>query len=222
MSEILWLKSKDSVFKAGSLDITGGAIFHAARAEYMDGAETIKKSDIRNKYLLTLTAQKPIVITTNKLYLRPFDMESGRTLDYEKNDIALYLPNVPDDKRQENIVLGYKDSNTSHEKWDWGTVFENDFLVPFTQIKEENGSVEKNYTIRYANETIVLRNDTTGILGNFYDLKSVIDDIKYQESKKKGSSYSISFDCWYHMTEADSLASKQAMTEITEPEKPLY
>lgn len=219
MSEILWLKSKDSVFKAGSLDITGGAIFHAARAEYMDGAETIKKSDIRNKYLLTLTAQKPIVITTNKLYLRPFDMESVRTLDYEKNDIALYLPNVPDNMRQENIVLGYTDSNQSHEKWDWGTVFENDFLVPFTQIKEENGSVEKNYTIRYANETIVLRNDTTGILGNFYDLKSVIDDIKYQESKKTGSSYSISFDYWYHMTEADSLASKQAMTEITEPEK---
>ena len=219
MSEILWLKSKDSVFKAGSLDITGGAIFHAARAEYMEGAETIKKSDIRNKYLLTLTAEKPIVITTNKLYLRPFDMESGRTLDYEKNDIALYLPNVPDDKRQENIVLGYTDSNQSHEKWDWGTVFENDFLVPFTQIKEENGSVEKNYTIRYANETIVLRNDTTDILGNFYDLKSVIDDIKYQESKKTGSSYSISFDYWYHMTEADSIASERAMTEITKPEK---
>ena len=96
-------------------------------------------------------------------------MENGSSLNYAVNDIALYLPNVPDEKRQENIVLGYQDSNQSNSKWDWGTVFENDFLVPFTQIKEENGVTEKNYTIRYAKETIVLRNETTGVLGNFYD-----------------------------------------------------
>lgn len=219
ISEIIWLKSKDAMFKAGSLDITGGAIFHAPRAEYEETGKTIKRTDIHNKYLLTLTAQKPIQITTNKLYLRPFDMENGSSLNYAVNDIALYLPNVPDEKRQENIVLGYQDSNQSNSKWDWGTVFENDFLVPFTQIKEENGVTEKNYTIRYANETIVLRNETTGVLGNFYDLKSVLDDMKYQESKKTGSSYSISFDYWYHMTEADSRATKQAMTEIPDPER---
>lgn len=218
-SEVIWLKGKDSEVKIGSLDITGGTIFHAPRAEYEEQGETIHRNDIRNKYILTLTSRTPIAITTNKLYLRPVDMESGNMLDYSKDDIALYLPNVPDNKRQENIVLGYIDSDQSHAKWDWGTVFENDFLVPFTQIKEKDGSVEKNYTIRYAKETIVLRNDTTGILGNFYDLKSVLDDMKYQESKKTGSSYSISFDYWYHMTEADSLATKQAMTEIPDPQK---
>ena len=218
-SEVIWLKGKDYEVKIGSLDITGGTIFHAPRAEYEEQGETIHRNDIRNKYILTLTSRTPIAITTNKLYLRPVDMESGNMLDYSKDDIALYLPNVPDNKRQENIVLGYIDSDQSHAKWDWGTVFENDFLVPFTQIKEKDGSVEKNYTIRYAKETIVLRNDTTGILGNFYDLKSVLDDMKYQESKKTGSSYSISFDYWYHMTEADSLATKQAMTEIPDPQK---
>ena len=218
-SEVIWLKGKDSEVKVGSLDITGGTIFHAPRAEYEEQGETIRRNDIRNKYILTLTSQKPIAITTNKLYLRPVDMENGDMLDYSKDDIALYLPNVPDDKRQENIVLGYTDTDRNHDKWDWGTVFENDFLVPFTQIKEKDGSLEKNYTIRYANETIVLRNDTTGILGNFYDLKSVLDDIKYQESKKIGSNYSISFDYGYHMTEADSVATKQAMTDITSPAK---
>lgn len=218
-SEVIWLKGKDSEVKVGSLDITGGTIFHAPRAEYEEQGETIHRNDIRNKYILTLTSQKPIAITTNKLYLRPVDMESGKKLDYSKDDIALYLPNVPDDQRQENIVLGYTDNDQSHDKWDWGTVFENDFLVPFTQIKEKDGSLEKNYTIRYANETIVLRNDTTGILGNFYDLKSVLDDIKYQESKNEGSNYSISFDYGYHMTEADSIATKQAMTGITGPAK---
>ena len=210
----LFVVSPNTYFVIGSLDLSGGSIDIARRAEYEENGENISVTDIRNKYVPTLTAQKPITSTKQVIY-NP--KQCGQQND-RNNEILFYMPNVPKDKKQEYIT-GQMPTNSFMESWNgYGTYN----WVPFTdEVTRTDGSVEKNYTIRYVKNAIFLKNETTGFSGNFTNLTSLLEYMKSQEKEKSGSNYIVS---WWGtdasvFTLADSQAMKNAFTTLATPEQ---
>lgn len=95
----LFVVNPNTYFVIGSLDLSGGSIDIARRAEYEENGETISVTDIRNKYVPTLTAQKPITSNRQVIY-NP--KQCGQQND-KNNEILFYMPNVPKDKNR-NIL----------------------------------------------------------------------------------------------------------------------
>lgn len=214
MNNQLFVVNPDTYFVIGSLDLSGGSIDIARRAEYEEKGETISVTDIRNKYVPTLTAQKPITSTKQVIY-NP--KQCGQQND-RNNEILFYMPNVPKDKKQEYIT-GQMPTNSFMESWNgYGTYN----WVPFTdEVTRTDGSVEKNYTIRYVKNAIFLKNETTGFSGNFTNLTSLLEYMKSQEKERSGSNYIVS---WWGtdasvFTLADSQAMKNAFTTLATPEQ---
>ena len=210
----LFVVNPDTYFVIGSLDLSGGSIDIARRAEYEENGETISVTDIRNKYVPTLTAQKPITSTKQVIY-NP--KQCGGQND-KNNEILFYMPNVPKDKKQEYIT-DQMPNNSFMESWNrYGTYN----WVPTTdEVTRTDGSVEKNYTIRYVKNAIFLKNETTGFSGNFTNLTSLLEYMKSQEKERSGSNYIIS---WWGtdasvFTLADSQGMKNALTTLTTPEQ---
>ena len=185
MNNQLFVVNPDTYFVIGSLDLSGGSIDIARRAEYEENGENISVTDIRNKYVPTLTAQKPITSTKQVIY-NP--KQCGQQND-RNNEILFYMPNVPKDKKQEYIT-GQMPTNSFMESWNgYGTYN----WVPFTdEVTRTDGSVEKNYTIRYVKNAIFLKNETTGFSGNFTNLTSLLEYMKSQEKERSGSNYIVS------------------------------
>lgn len=214
MNNQLFVVNPDTYFVIGSLDLSGGSIDIARRAEYEENGENISVTDIRNKYVPTLTAQKPITSTKQVIY-NP--KQCGQQND-RNNEILFYMPNVPKDKKQEYIT-GQMPTNSFMESWNgYGTYN----WVPFTdEVTRTDGNVEKNYTIRYVKNAIFLKNETTGFSGNFTNLASLLEYMKSQEKEKSGSNYIVS---WWGtdasvFTLADSQAMKNAFTTLATPEQ---
>lgn len=214
MNNQLFVVNPDTYFVIGSLDLSGGSIDIARRAEYEENGENISVTDIRNKYVPTLTAQKPITSTKQVIY-NP--KQCGQQND-RNNEILFYMPNVPKDKKQEYIT-GQMPTNSFMESWNgYGTYN----WVPFTdEVTRTDGSVEKNYTIRYVKNAIFLKNETTGFSGNFTNLTSLLEYMKSQEKERSGSNYIVS---WWGtdasvFTLADSQAMKNAFTTLATPEQ---
>lgn len=214
MNNQLFVVNPDTYFVIGSLDLSGGSIDIARRAEYEEKGETISVTDIRNKYVPTLTAQKPITSTKQVIY-NP--KQCGQQND-RNNEILFYMPNVPKDRKQEYIT-GQMPTNSFMESWNgYGTYN----WVPFTdEVTRIDGSVEKNYTIRYVKNAIFLKNEITGFSGNFTNLTSLLEYMKSQEKERSGSNYIVS---WWGtdasvFTLADSQAMKNALTTLTTPEQ---
>ncbi len=210
----LFVVNPDTYFVIGSLDLSGGSIDIARRAEYEENGETISVTDIRNKYVPTLTAQKPITSTKQVIY-NPKQCDGQND---KNNEILFYMPNVPKDKKQEYIT-DQMPPNSFMESWNgYGTYN----WVPFTdEVTRTDGSVEKNYTIRYVKNAIFLKNETTGFSGNFTNLTSLLEYMKSQEKERSGSNYIVS---WWGtdasvFTLADSQAMKNALTTLTTPEQ---
>ncbi len=212
----LFVVNPDTYFVIGSLDLSGGNIEIARRAEYEENGETISVTDIRNKYVPTLTAQKPITSTRQVIY-NPKGLYYGAQND-KNNEILFYMPNVPKDKKKEYIT-DQMPPNSFMESWNgYGTYN----WVPFTdEVTRTDGSEEKNYTIRYVKNAIFLKNETTGYSGNFTNLTSLLEYMKSQEKEKSGSKYTVS---WWGtdasvFTLADSQAMKNALTTLKTPEQ---
>ena len=83
------------------------------------------------------------------------------------------MPNVPKDKKQEYITdqmpqTSFMESWNGYGTYNW---------VPFTdEVTRTDGSEEKNYTIRYVKNAIFLKNETTGLSGNFTNLASLLEE----------------------------------------------
>ena len=212
----LFVVNPNTYFVIGSLDLSGGSIEIARRAEYEENGETISVTDIRNKYVPTLTAQKPITSTRQVIY-NPKSFNYGAQND-KNNEILFYMPNVPKDKKKEYIT-DQMPQNSFMQSWNgYGTYN----WVPFTdEVTRTDGSEEKNYTIRYVKNAIFLKNETTGFSGNFTNLTSLLEYMKSQEKERSGSKYTVS---WWGtdasvFTLADSQAMKNALTTLTTPEQ---
>ena len=210
----LFVVNPNTYFVIGSLDLSGGSIDIARRAEYEENGETISVTDIRNKYVPTLTAQKPITSNRQVIY-NP--KQCGQQND-KNNEILFYMPNVPKDKKQEYITdqmpqTSFMESWNGYGTYNW---------VPFTdEVTRTDGSEEKNYTIRYVKNAIFLKNETTGLSGNFTNLASLLEYMKSQEKERSGSNYIVSW--WGRdasvFTLADSQAMKNALTTLTTPDQ---
>ena len=210
----LFVVNPDTYFVIGSLDLSGGSIDIARRAEYEENGENISVTDIRNKYVPTLTAQKPI--TSNKQVI--YNPKECGQQDDRNNEILFYMPNVQKNKKKEYITdqmpqNSFMQSSNGYGTYNW---------VPFTdEVTRTDGSVEKNYTIRYVKNAIFLKNETTGLSSNFTNLASLLEYMKSQEREKSGSNYIIS---WWGtdasvFTLADSQAMKNAFTTLATPEQ---
>lgn len=212
----LFVVNPDTYFVIGSLDLSGGNIEIARRAEYEENGEIISVTDIRNKYVPTLTAKKPITSTRQVIY-NPKGLYYGAQND-KNNEILFYMPNVPKDKKKEYIT-DQMPQNSFMQSWNgYGTYN----WVPFTdEVTRTDGSEEKNYTIRYVKNAIFLKNETTGFSGNFTNLTSLLEYMKSQEKERSRSKYTVS---WWGtdasvFTLADSQAMKNALTTLTTPEQ---
>lgn len=210
----LFVVNSNTRFVIGSLDLSGGSIDIARRAEYQEKGETISVTDIHNKYVPTLTAQKPITSTKQVIY-NP--KQYGKQND-KNNEILFYMPNVQKEKKQEYIT-GQMPQNSFMQSWNgYGTYN----WVPFTdEVTRTDGSEEKNYTIRYVKNAIFLKNETTDFSGNFTNLTSLLEYMKSQEKEKSGSKYTVS---WWGtdasvFTSADSQAMEKALKTLTTPEQ---
>ncbi len=212
----LFVVNPNTYFVIGSLDLSGGNIEIARRAEYEENGETISVTDIRNKYVPTLTAQKPITSTRQVIY-NPKGLYYGAQND-KNNEILFYMPNVPKNKKKEYITdqmppNSFMESWNGYGRYNW---------VPFTdEVMRTDGSEEKNYTIRYVKNAIFLKNETTGFSGNFTNLTSLLEYMKSQEKERSGSKYTVS---WWGtdasvFTLVDSQAMKNALTTLTTPEQ---
>lgn len=216
-----WLLDGASTFKVGSLDAGGGQIRFVERDEYEENGKTIKRDDIHNKYLLTLTAKKPYAEGTRKTVIAVYKKGHKDQAEVAKGDIAFYTPNVPDDKRRENLVPAkiYTEGANPND----GTYFNDRKWMPFANwVKLANGTIEKNYTIRWtpsetAMATLIVE-DESKLLENYYDLKSLVEEIKYKETQNPGGKYTIAL-LHYMMTAEDSKATKDAIDDITTPEQ---
>ena len=207
----LQLLSDSSIFKVGSISFEGGELIAPRRAEYEENGETISRQDIRNKYLLTLTAQKPYTFTDIG---RVWDKKNDNSVRYENSEIIFYMPNVPDDLTKQNIV----------EARNKQQLFERRGFVPITdKWTGDQGKTTRNYTIRYMREGILLENHTTGYFNNFASLQSVLAKMEEQETEKPGCEYTIS---WYsesgsggNITVQDAAKMKQVMTSLATAKK---
>lgn len=207
----LQLLSDSSIFKVGSISFEGGKLIAPRRAEYEENGETISRQDIRNKYLLTLTAEKPYTFTDIG---RVWDKKNDNSVRYENSEIIFYMPNVPDDLTKQNIV----------EARNKQQLFERRGFVPVTdKWTDDQAKTTRNYTIRYMRDGILLENHTTGYFNNFASLQSVLAKMEEQETEKPGCEYTIS---WYsesgsggNITVQDAAKMKQAMTSLATAKK---
>lgn len=219
----LVLKGRDAIHRAGSLqgnvknrsnsgqiEIQGGA------AEYPDGAGgLVTRSNIKNQYILTLTDEDPLCYKENS-NLPDMGLRIKRHENAANGEIAVYLPNVPDEKAQKYITT----------KWMYNNAWE--FKVPFHNIKEDaNGNIIKDYTIRWIGSGVYhYINVKTGWETNFVTLEELLETMKRDEKTRPNGEYIISAyavidqgDQRFIMSSEDAEALKKAVTTITTPEK---
>lgn len=219
----LVLKGRDAIHRAGSLqgnvkntsnsgqiEIQGGA------AEYPDGAGgLVTRSNVKNQYILTLTDEDPLCYKEN-INLPDMGLRIKRHENAANGEIAVYLPNVPDEKAQKYITT----------KWMYNNAWE--FKAPFCSIKEDaNGHIIKDYTIRWIGSGIYhYINVKTGWETNFVTLEELLETMKRDEKTSPNGEYIISAyavidwgDQRFIMSSEDAEALKKAVTTITTPKK---
>lgn len=219
----LVLTGRDAIHRAGSLqgnvknrgnsgqiEIRGGA------AEYPDGAGgMVTRSNVKNQYILTLTDEDPLCYEENR-NLPDMGLKIKRHENSANGEIAVYLPNVPDEKAQKYITTKWMNN------YYW------DFKAPFHSIKEDaNGEKIKDYTIRWIGSGIYhYINVNTGWEANFITLEELLETMKLDEKTRPGGEYIISAyvlvdsgDQRFIMSAEDAEALKKAVTTITTPKK---
>ena len=216
----LLLTKSDAIHKAGSLqgNVTNGGNSGSIQivdgaAEYLaEGGKHILRSNIKNQYILTLTDEDPLCYEENIKSNADVQLRIEKHENLASGDIAVYLPNVPDDKAQSYITTRWMRCSNNE--------------TPFAEKKTDaEGNIVKDYTIRWVGEIYHYKNLTLNQEQNFMTLGDVLDRIKSDEKIQKGCEYVIApftRNVEFKMSSEDVERLKQAADKLTTPKKVIW